>query len=765
MNTFLAGYAICRERQHFMVDSADVYDSYWKQPNRRDESSSDDPVPLARQILTASGPGRILDIGCGMGALVRELLKQGADAYGLDVSSVAVARCNDAIPGRFHVASVLALPFPDDSFDTLISTNCLEHLAPEDVAPALLEMHRVCRKNLFLHVATGPDGDGHWHLTIENRGWWEKAAFAVGFRKHPLYYAITPFHALELEGDNIAIPLQKVPDNALSRYPLSALLAHRDLHMDMSRETGRRSDAHMARYQLVASYIRDGDTVLDAACGMGYGSHMLAWQSPAALVIGADLDHDGIVYASENFAGKDSRLSFHVADAQRLDFLPDNSVDLFVSFETLEHVPHPECLIAEAKRILRPSGRFIVSVPNMWVNEDGVDPNPHHLHVYDWARLAKEVQSSFLLEAAYAQTAGGGMKLSERPRSLFDFHPEGKQPAEAEWWLVVGMKDPLESKDVPYQETAFHWKGAAPNAVAFARDYENPWLVRGIVNIGWRNRNPLQRSELAERALASSSASSPDFGAALCVLAYGLLEAPSRPTPTSVRAIVLKIDTYIGWNDPRPPSRRWIISLMYVRGLLWQSVGELEKSLASFRDCADQNPLVHSPLLATKTVDACRLAGMLSFQMDNKEGAREFWTRGICLAEQALRGDWREIFGDIEHPFTFGLHETALILDVASRCADGLHHLEVYVAERGLTDAIRFDSRVKDSDALFQKISRDLADLRTSPAVRLQKALQDDSKSFRRSARVFYLLAVILVPHRLKAILRPIGTFLRRKFT
>lgn len=748
-----------------MTNYADVFNDFRKMPERGGQSVSGDPGPLARQILTAGGPGRILDIGCTMGILVQELLKQGADAYGVDVSSAAVARCNDLMPGRFQAASVLALPFPDDSFDTLVSIDCLQYFTPEDVARALREMHRVCRRSLFLHVATGSIAQPHEPLTIEKRDWWENATFTAGFRKHPLYYEITPFHALESEDDNIAIPLEKVPDNALSRYPQSALLTHRDLHMDMSRETGRRSDAHMARYQLVVSYIRDGDTVLDAACGMGYGSHMLAWQSPAALVIGADLDLDGIVYASENFACKDGRLSFHVADAQRLDFLPDNSVDLFVSFETLEHVPHPERLIAEAKRVLRPSGRFIVSVPNMWVNEDGVDPNPHHLHIYDWARLAKEVQSSFLLEAAYAQTAGGGMKLSEHPRSLFDFPPEGKQPAEAEWWLVVGMKDPIESKDVPYQETAFHWKGAAPNAVAFARDYENPWLIRGIVNIGWRNRNPLQRSALAERALASSSASSPDFGAALCVLAYGLLEAPSRPTPASVSAIALKIDTYIGWSDPRPSSRRWMISLMYVRGLLWQSVGELEKSLASFRDCADQNPLIHSPLLATKTVDACRVAGMLSFQMNKKESAREFWTRGICLAEQALRGDWREIFGDIEHPFTFGLHETAQILDVASRCADGLHHLDAYIAERGLPDAIRLGSRVKDSDALFRQISRDLADLRTSPAIRLQKALQDDSKSFRRTARVFYLLAVILVPQRLKAILRPIGTFLRRNFT
>ncbi|MGH7453368.1 MAG: hypothetical protein ACRENG_18605, partial [bacterium] len=174
---------------------------------------------------------------------------------------------------------------------------------------------------------------------------------------------------------------------------------------------------------------------------------------------------------------------------------------------------------------------------------------------------------------------------------------------------------------------------------------------------------------------------------------------------------------------------------------------------------------VYSPLLATKTVDACRLAGMLSFQAGNREGARAFWTRGISLAEQALRGNWREIYGDIENPFTFGLRETAQILDIASRCADSLHHLKAYVAGRGLPDDGSFVVRLKDSDYLLQKTIRDLAELRASIGARLQKALQNDPQSFRRFIRIFYLLAVILLPTTLKTVFRPISNFLRQRFT
>jgi hypothetical protein len=300
--------------------------------------------------------------------------------------------------------------------------------------------------------------------------------------------------------------------------------------------------------------------------------------------------------------------------------------------------------------------------------------------------------------------------------------------------------------------------------VAFARDYENPWLVRGIVTIGWRNRNPTQRVALARRALENSSPNSPDTGAALCIVAYGLLESPDRPIPASVHALVREIDAYVISNDPNPQCRRWEISLMYVRGLLWQSVGELGKSLDSFRSCAAADPLVYSPLLATKTVDACRLAGILSFQAGKREEAKAFWSRGISLTEKALRGDWREIHGDIEHPFTFGLREAAQILDIAGRCADGLHHLEAHLAERGIPDDGSFIARLNDSDKRLKEIAHELAELQSSPYARLQRAMQKDPRPFRRLARIAYLLALILLPRGVKTALKPIAVFLRRAF-
>ncbi len=531
--------------------------------------------------------------------------------------------------------------------------------------------------------------------------------------------------------------------------------------MDMSRESGRRSDAHMVRYHLAVGYVRDGDTVLDAACGLGYGSHLLACQSAAKRVMGADLDREAVQYANENFTESDDRLSFRVADVHNLEFLQDDSVDLFVCFETLEHVREPQQLIAEAKRVLRPGGRLIVGVPNEWVNEEGVDPNPHHLHVYDWQRLEKEIKSHFLLKAAFAQTAGGGMKFTNSHRTLFGFSPQGVLPEAAEWWLAVAMKDPIDAKNVAYRETALSWTGNPPNVAAFSRDYENPWLVRSLVSIGWRNRNSRQRAELANRTLTCSSKKSPDSGAALCVLAYGLLESDDEMTSAFMNALIVEIDSYITLSGVEPQCRRWQISLMYVKGLLCQSMGDLEGALGSFRMCADADALVYSPLLATKTVDACRLAGVISFQAGNRSDAEYYWQLGILQAEKALKGDWWEIVGDRSPPFTFGLRESAQILDAASRCADGLHHLASRNAGCGLSEAGSVAVSLNEGDRLLKNTIRELAALQATPYLRLQRAVEKDPRSVRRILRVFYLLAIILTPEKMKRAFRPLLFSLR----
>ncbi|HWY77341.1 MAG TPA: methyltransferase domain-containing protein, partial [Verrucomicrobiae bacterium] len=424
------------------MDYQREYTEYWSRPDRWGSHSFNDPELIADQILSICGNGKLLDVGFGMGWLVRTLLKRGIDAHGLDVAEQVVREAEAFAPGHFTQGSILSMPYPTGEFQTAVSTDCLEHIAEEDVPAALLELYRVTRRSVFIQLATTPDRDRRWHLTIRDRAWWESCFFEAGFRKHPLIQTIVPYESLENECRQITLAFERIPPTARERHPLAALKAERDLHMDMLRETGRRSDAHIARYTLAGEFVPQEGLVLDAACGLGYGSAILAHSSPGVRVVGIDSSAFAINYGRDHFLRQFPNLEFHDGDVCRLSKIGDGSIATVVSFETIEHLKSPEEFLKEVRRVLRPGGVFIGSVPNMWVDEHGKDPNPWHFHTFDLAKLAALCQQFLSLNSVYGQNAGGGMKLTQAPRQMRQWNlPVTNALDDAEWWIVSATKE------------------------------------------------------------------------------------------------------------------------------------------------------------------------------------------------------------------------------------------------------------------------------------------------------------------------------------
>ena len=425
------------------MDYKNEYDEYWSRPDRWGSHSFRNPEIIADQIISVCGRGKILDVGFGMGLLVQTLLTCGLDARGMDVAERVVQAADQLAPGKFVVGSILAMPFVDEAFETVVSTDCLEHIAEADVSQALAELHRVTQRHLFIQLATTPDRDQRWHLTIHDRAWWEQRFFEAGFRKHPASQELLPYESLENEPWQITLLLEKIPRAARAQFPLASLKPERDLHMDMLRETGRRSDAHLARYMLARRYVpQAGGLVLDTACGLGYGSAILASGAPTARIVGMDASAFAIDYARANFSPQLLNLEFCEGDVCQLGNFADGSVDLVVSFETVEHLREPEVFLAEVKRVLKPGGVFIGSVPNLWVDETGRDPNPCHFHIFDFPKLAKLCRQYFTLSEVYRQTAGGGMKLPHATRQLRRVNlPVTSEADHAEWWVVIATQE------------------------------------------------------------------------------------------------------------------------------------------------------------------------------------------------------------------------------------------------------------------------------------------------------------------------------------
>jgi 2-polyprenyl-3-methyl-5-hydroxy-6-metoxy-1,4-benzoquinol methylase len=125
---------------------------------------------------------------------------------------------------------------------------------------------------------------------------------------------------------------------------------------------------HMHRYAFAAPLCA-GARVLDAACGEGYGSALLARR--AAQVTGVDLSAQAVHHARERY-GAISGLTFEEADCSALPF-DDDSFDRIVSFETLEHLPGEEtqeAMLAEFRRVLRPEGVLVISSPDKAIYSD-----------------------------------------------------------------------------------------------------------------------------------------------------------------------------------------------------------------------------------------------------------------------------------------------------------------------------------------------------------------------------------------------------------
>src|SRR5688572_21669855 len=118
---------------------------------------------------------------------------------------------------------------------------------------------------------------------------------------------------------------------------------------------------HKHRYLSILPLVQD-KIVLDIACGEGYGTNMLA--DKADHIHAVDINANAIEHASKVYGTK-KNISFTTGSVENIP-LPDKSVDVIVSFETIEHINEEiqKKFLVEAKRVLKPGGLMILSTPD-----------------------------------------------------------------------------------------------------------------------------------------------------------------------------------------------------------------------------------------------------------------------------------------------------------------------------------------------------------------------------------------------------------------
>ncbi|HMO33781.1 MAG TPA: class I SAM-dependent methyltransferase [Saprospiraceae bacterium] len=154
---------------------------------------------------------------------------------------------------------------------------------------------------------------------------------------------------------------------------------------------------HLDRYHLACNYTK-GKSVLDIACGCGYGSYLMAIKGEALSVDGVDIESEAIRYGNYRYEQKNIK-RYH---ANALEYKPEKLYDVIVSFETVEHIVDFKSYIANLSRWLQNDGTLIISTPIVIQTTSSV-ANPFHVIEWSFFDFQKLFSDQFNIDEVYLQ--------------------------------------------------------------------------------------------------------------------------------------------------------------------------------------------------------------------------------------------------------------------------------------------------------------------------------------------------------------------------
>lgn len=177
---------------------------------------------------------------------------------------------------------------------------------------------------------------------------------------------------------------------------------------------------HKIRYLFAARYVH-GRRVLDAGCGVGYGTRMLA-DAGASEVVGVDISDEALTFARQNFSRQ--FITFTKDDCQTLTNV-QRPFDLVVAFESLEHVADAAAFVRRASELLTSSGVFIVSTPNKLLSPpgNGQPLNPFHFREFTPDEFRDLLSNDFSAIAIMGQRWTAALTSVYRMGSALWFNP------------------------------------------------------------------------------------------------------------------------------------------------------------------------------------------------------------------------------------------------------------------------------------------------------------------------------------------------------
>ena len=116
---------------------------------------------MARAVI-AHKPELVLDVGAGRGELITLLRKKHIIAYGIDLDNAAE---------NVFYGDARSIPYPDNTFDVVVSNDFFEHIKESDIGKVYSEMKRVSKGAVIARISIKPQKG---HLTVKPISWWKE---------------------------------------------------------------------------------------------------------------------------------------------------------------------------------------------------------------------------------------------------------------------------------------------------------------------------------------------------------------------------------------------------------------------------------------------------------------------------------------------------------------------------------------------------------------------------------------------------------------
>jgi SAM-dependent methyltransferase len=331
--------------------------------------------------------------------------------------------------------------------------------------------------------------------------------------------------------------------------------------------SGQMEMEHAHRYFLTKEWIK-GKVVLDIASGEGYGSALLA--TAAKRVTGVDISDAAVAHAQNKYRARN--LKYVVGSAASIP-LKAKSVEVVVSFETIEHLTEHDEMMREIRRVLKPNGLLIISSPDRLEYSDKPGyANPYHVKELYRAEFQDLIESQFKNVSMLGQrVVFGSCIAAEEGPTLFKGYDGGMAGTQMfdglpfpTYWIAVASDGPL-----PTMQSGF-WNG----------DLEGLEVVRGLkaeISTLARSAEPLVRLDLyvgVEGAFTEANKFSTD------VVLNGAAQHISITVPAQAGACTgLRL-------DPSDCPSLLNIARIQVIGAQGQTLWPTPPHTATFRDCS-----------------------------------------------------------------------------------------------------------------------------------------------------------------------------------